>query len=202
MIRHSRRGLTVVELLVAVSIIGILTGVAAPTILGLRRSSVSAQAMTDLRAVDIAVQSSCGRGRCGNFNVSSSSSISRSVPVDLKGFLPLGFRFKTDSSVYAMEMESWQLAPFVLLAPICVPGGAGCPGSLAVATWEEDVGFTNTAGFTAPLTIYVTVSVISRQRDVVEDLYARAGGSPPMYISSKGVWKYAYPVMMGVPATG
>lgn len=197
-----RRGFTMVELLVVVAILGILVGVSAPTILGIRRSSVSQQAVTDLRAVDVAVQSSCGRGRCGNFNASSATSISTTVPNDLVEFLPLGFKFQRDTSLYAMEIESWQLAPNVTVAPVCRPRRVRCPIGLAVATWSEDVGFTNTAGFTAPSTIYVTVSIVTRERAVAEDMFARAGGSPPVFVSSKNVWKYSYPVLVGVPATG
>ena len=199
--RSPRHGFTLVEMLVVVSIIGIITGVAAPTILGLKRSSVSQQAMTDLRAVDVAVQSSCGRGRCGDFNVSSSS-ISYSVPLDLKEFLPLGFKFQSDTALYALELESWQFSPNPIAPPVCRPRRVRCPIGLAAATWEEDVGFTNTTGFTAPATIYVTISVVTTQRSVAEDLFARAGGSPPVFVSSRNVWKYSYPVMVGVPATG
>lgn len=199
--RSLRRGLSLVELLVVVSIIGILSGVAAPTIMGLKRSSVSQQAMTDVRALDVAVQSSCGRGRCGDFNVSSSS-ISYTVPPELREFLPLGFKFQSDTALYALELESWQFSPNPISPPVCRPRRYRCPIGLAVATWSEDVGFTNTAGFTAPATIYVTISVVTRQREVAEDLYSRAGGSPPVFVSSRNVWKYSYPVMVGVPATG
>ena len=202
MTRANRRGVTLVEVLVVTSIIGLLSALVTPAVLGVKRSSIATQAVADLRAVDVAVQSSCARGRCGQFNVSSSSSISHTVPADLREFLPLGFHFADDTASYAMELESWQFASSSIAPPVCRPRRRRCPIGLAVATWDEDVGFTNTAGFTAPSTIYVTVSIITKQRDVADDMYSRAGGSPPIFVSSRNVWKYSYPVLVGVPATG
>ena len=201
--RHlNRRGVALVELMVVASIIGILSALITPAVLGVRRSSISNQAVADLRAVDIAVQSSCGRGRCGQFTTSSSGSVSTFVPADLVEFLPLGFVFASDSDSYAMEIDSWQFTVNPNSPPVCRPRRRRCPTGLAVATWDEDVGFTNTAGFTTPPTIYVTVSIITRQRDVASDMYRRVGGSPPVHIASKNVYKYSYPVLVGVPATG
>lgn len=197
-----RRGVTLVEVLVVTSIIGILTALVTPAVLGVKRSSIANQAVADLRAVDMAVQSSCGRGRCGDFTTSSSSAVAHTVPADLKLYLPLGFTLAQDTATYAMEVETWQMAGNPIGPGICVVIEVhGCRG-FAVATWSEGVGFTNTAGFSTPNTIYVTVSVVTSQRDVAQDLYSRAGGVPPVFISSKNVWKYSYPVLVGVPATG
>jgi hypothetical protein len=70
-------------------------------------------------------------------------------------------------------------------------------------TWNQDtLGFTNSAGFTAPPTMWVWISLITRDADVAQSVFSRIGGSPPVYISNRNVWKVAYPVLLGVPATG
>lgn len=197
---RNRAGVTLIELLIVVGIIGILSGLAAPAVLGVRQSSILNAAMTDLRAIDVAVTSSCGKGRCGVFTVTTGSAISRIVPDDLKEFLPIDFEFKKDSNTYAVQLETWQFdAPNTQLYPLC---RSSCMAQIQDATWVENTGFTNTIGFRSPKTIYVNISILTRNADVAQSLFTRSGGSAPYFISSKNVWKYTYPVLVGVPATG
>ena len=71
--RAERRGVTMVELLVATSIVGILSGIAIPAAISIRQSSLAQSALAALRAVDIAVTTSCARGVCGPFVDSGSA---------------------------------------------------------------------------------------------------------------------------------
>ena len=212
----SRRGFTLIELLIATSIVGILTGIAIPTFVAVRQAALAQKALTALRAVDIAVNSSCGRGTCGPFTDSAAvSSVMTRVPEALKEFLPAGFVFARDTETYALQLESWSVAANPV-TPVCVPtcgGGKGKgnngngnngngKGSGGSSVPAEDPGFTNTAGFAAPPTVYVTVSILTRDGNVAQALYKKAGGSPPVFITNGRVWKYAYPVLVAVPATG
>lgn len=199
--RHPRPGFAFVELLVVIGIIGVLTGLAAPAVLGVRQSSTINAAMTDLRAVDVAVSSDCAQaGRCGWY-LAGYSAINRAVPDALKAYLPLGFKFRQDTSAYAFEMETFMYSGgHNPLYPLC---RARCMAALLQPTWSSDtLGFSNSIGFTTPQTIYVSINIITRNPDVAQSLYTRAGGSPPVYIASKNVWKFTYPVLVGVPATG
>ena len=224
----SRRGFTLIELLIATSIVGILTGIAIPTFVAVRQAALAQKALTALRAVDIAVNSSCGRGTCGPFTDSAAvSSVMTRVPAALKEFLPAGFVFAGDTATYALQLESWSVAANPV-TPVCVPtcgGGKGKGngnngngnngngnngngnngngnGSGGSSAPPEDPGFTNTAGFAAPPTVYVTVSILTKDGNVAQALYKKAGGTPPVFITNGKVWKYSYPVLVAVPATG
>ena len=48
----------------------------------------------------------------------------------------------------------------------------------------------------------MNINIVTANGDVAQSLYARAGGSPPVFISSRNVWKYVYPVLVGIPNTG
>lgn len=197
---RSRRGVTLVELMVVVGVIGVLTGLAAPAVTSIRQQSITNEAITDLRAVEVAIMASCGKGRCGNFYVTPGSAIARQVPDDLKEFLPSGFEFKTDSSAFAIEVETWEVTGNTAAWPLC---RRSCRNALdALATSSEDKGFVNTRGFTAPNTIYVSVTILTRNEDVAQSMFARAGGSVPWFKTDHQVWVYTYPILVGVPATG
>ena len=192
-----RRGVTLVEILIATSIVGILTGIAVPTVVGVRRTTIAQTALTALRAVDVAVNASCGRGTCGPFIDSGSvSTVATRVPAVLKQFLPAGFAFAHDTGSWALQLETWTVGSYAT-APLCVTSCSTGTGSS-----PDDPGFSNTAGFTAPPTITVSVSIITADGNVAQALYDRAGGAPPTFISSQHVWKYSYPVLVAVPATG
>ena len=199
----ARRGVTLVEVLVAVSIIGILTGIAAPTVVGLRRNGIAQQALVELRAVDVAVNASCGRGACGPFLPAGVGSATlTTVPASLQEFLPSGYDFASDTSKFAIELESWQFwgtGSIIPPVPVC---RHKCQKAWAVAQGPDDTGFTNTAGFATPATIYVTVWVVTKDADIAQQLFAKAGGSAPVYVPATKLWKYAFPVLVGVPATG
>ena len=124
------------------------------------------------------------------------------VPASLQEFLPAGYRFSSDTARYAVELETWQFwgtGPGGPVTPVCAQV---CQSQWAVAKGPDNTGFTNTAGFAAPPTIYVTVWVVTRDANVAQQLYAKAGGTAPVYVPAKQLWKYAFPVLVGVPATG
>jgi type II secretory pathway pseudopilin PulG len=192
---------TLIELMVVVGIVGVLTGLALPAVVGVRQTSITNQAMTDLRAVDVAVNANCGKGKCDDFRGPARASVQRAVPAPLVDFLPSGFVFKSDSNSYALELETWMFdAGPDPRYPLCL---AACMAAIQTPTWANDsLGFSNGIGFKTPKTIYVNINIVTANGDVAQSLYARAGGSPPVFISSRNVWKYVYPVLVGIPATG
>ena len=124
------------------------------------------------------------------------------VPASLGEFLPGGYRFSSDTARYAVELETWQFwgtGPGGPPTPVC---GPACQSQWAVAQGPDAPGFTNTAGFAAPPTIYVTVWVVTNDAGIAQQLFAKAGGTAPVYVPAHQLWKYAYPVLIGVPATG
>lgn len=193
----TRRGITLVEVLIATSIAGILTGIAVPTVVALRQATVAQTALAALRAVDVAVNMSCARDSCASLIDScGSSSVATQLPTSLKAFLPTGFKFPSDTSMYALQLEMWTI-PSTPAATLCLPT---CPAA-ATPTGPENPGFTNTAGYAAPPTVTVSVSIVTRDGNVAQALYHKAGGAPPVFITSQHVWKFSYPVLVAVPAT-
>ena len=198
--RRTPSGISLIEVLMATAIAGILAGLAVPTVLGARRNAVALQALAELRLIDIAVNASCGRGRCGPFMPPGAfGGTVTDVPDALKEFLPSGYKFARDTNVYALELESWEFFSTGWGGlPVCV---AACSGPApAVPTQDEDTGFINTAGFTAPPTIYVTVTIVTKDGDMAQRLFDKAGGTAPVYLPGQQVWRYSYPVLVGVPA--
>lgn len=198
-----RGGMTMIEVLIAVSIVAVLAGIAVPAAMAVKRNGVTAEAVVELRAVDVAVNASCGRGRCGPFLPSGSYSATvTSVPASMKEFLPSGYEFSSDTSRFAIELESWQFWGTGLGAPPNPTCDEDCREAWAVAQGPDTTGFTNGAGFAAPATIYVTVWLVTKDQNIAQQVYAKAGGAAPVYVPSRNVWKYAFPVLIGVPATG
>lgn len=195
----SRRAFTLIEILVAMGIVGILTGIAVPAAMAVRRATVARSALVAIRAVDLAVTTSCGRGSCGPYGSSASAQVLKTVPQVLKEFLPAGFVFARDTATYALQLETWTIAP-VRVAPCKGRGSKKCP---PVQVPIVDPAFTNTSGVAAASLVYVTVVVITRDGNVAQALYNKAGGSPPVFIVRPvKVWKYSYPVLVAAPSTG
>ena len=200
--RVTRSAFTLIEVLIATVIAGILAGLAIPTALEARRNAVASQALADLRLIDMAISSSCSRGRCGPFNPPGSFGGTVSiVPAALQEFLPTGYKFAIDTSVYAVEMEAFEFfgtgAPLVA-PPVCVPACVVVPPQ--IATGPDSTGFVNTAGFSSPPTIYVAVNILTRDQQMAQRMYDRAGGTMPVYMPSHHVWRYTFPVLVGVSA--
>ena len=198
-----RSGISLVEVLVVTAIAGILAGIAIPTAIVARQNATAAQAAAELRLIDLAINSSCSRGLCGPFMPPGSfGGTVTSVPDALKEYLPTGYRFPLDTGVYALEMESWEFNGSTGMAlPVCVSNCTPPPAPPQVLTSSvDDPGWVNTAGFATPATIYVSVTLISRQADMVQRLYGKMGGTSPTYLPGSQAWRYTFPVLIGVPA--
>lgn len=91
----SRRGMTLTEMMVALTIIGILINLALPSLAELKRRGDAARVIGDYRTVRTAVFDRYAT--LGNFPGTGSWG---AVPTALRGFLPSGFRFRYRSVDY------------------------------------------------------------------------------------------------------
>jgi type II secretory pathway pseudopilin PulG len=188
---------------VVTAIAGILAGFAIPTAIGARQNATVGQAMAELRLLEQAINSSCSRGRCGPFTPPGAfGGTVQTVPPALIEFLPSGYRFPSDTGVYALEMESWEFNGATGMSiPMCVSNCVPPPKAADTLTSSsDDPGWVNTAGFAAPPTMYVSVSLLTRQADMAQRLFDKAGGAPPIYDPSAHAWRYTFPVLVGVLA--
>ena len=233
-----RYGFTLIELLVATLIVGILARITIPIVMGVRQGATARRALVELRAVDVALAANCGGGTCGPYTDSgSTSSVLTTVPASLKALLPAGFVLSHDSTTYAVQLETWTVAPVAAATPVCVGNcngnngngngnngngngngnngngngngnngngnGNGGSNSTTPATpvAPANAGYTNTAGATAASTVYVNISVVTRNGAIAQTLYSKAGGTPPVYVTNGKVWKYVYPALVAVPTS-
>lgn len=197
-----RAGVTIIELLIVMGVIGVLAGLVTPAVMSVRQTSTINASITSIRALEVAISSDCAKlGKCGDYRFRGVNAVNRTVPDMLRQYLPAGFKMPQDTNTYALQLETYIFGSVSNNAyPLCL---SACMARLLQPTWNQDtLGFTNSAGFSAPPTIWVWISLITRNPDVAQSVFSRIGGSPPVFISNRNVWKVTYPVLLGVPATG
>jgi prepilin-type N-terminal cleavage/methylation domain-containing protein len=94
------RGFTMTELMIALTIIGVLAAVAIPTYLGFVTSTRAAQAVADLQAVRAAVYL-----YYGDHGVWPDESAAGFVPKDVEANLPKNFVFT--KQWYTLDYDNW-----------------------------------------------------------------------------------------------
>jgi prepilin-type N-terminal cleavage/methylation domain-containing protein len=100
--RARRGGFTLVELLVVVSIVGILTGLAIPNMKVVLVRARAAQVAGDMEVVRTAVHNYMAQR-----NVWPAEAPAGTVPTGLEEFLPAGYSF--DRNGYQLDYENWDL---------------------------------------------------------------------------------------------
>jgi len=105
-----RRGFTFVELLVAMTIVGILASVAVPKYRDFKRKAYAARIIGDFDVIRIAAV---------NFYIDSgyypAETPTGVMPANLDKYLPLNFSFAQPDA--RLDYEHWELAPIPWLAP-------------------------------------------------------------------------------------
>ena len=102
-----RRGFTFVELLVSMTVVGLLSAVAVPKYIDLKRRANTTKVLGDFQVVRVAVMS---------FYADSSywpeDAALGSIPQNLEKYLPAGFAFTRQD--WRLKLEVWELgqAPF------------------------------------------------------------------------------------------
>lgn len=97
---RSRRGFTIVELLVVVTVIGVLAQIAIPHYAGVKRRALAASIVGDVRAVQIAAFGYYTEH--GEFPAKAGNG---KVPDELVDYLPAGFTFKQSDWTY--KWHTW-----------------------------------------------------------------------------------------------
>ena len=102
MMRRRRRGFTFVELMIAMTVVGILAAIAVPKYIDLKRRANTTKVLGDFEAVRVAVMS---------FYADSSyfpmESAAGDIPPHLQKYLPIGFRFQ--NSQWSLDYENWDV---------------------------------------------------------------------------------------------
>ncbi|MDH3269698.1 MAG: type II secretion system GspH family protein [Gemmatimonadota bacterium] len=118
MISDKRAGFSLIELLMAVSIVGILAGLAIPNLRGMTYRARATEVAADLNAVRVATQNYVG----DQFSWPAEAA-QATVPPELVGFLPEGFSFVGNG--YELDYENF--------SPVVIPGDPTTTQLLAVA---------------------------------------------------------------------
>jgi len=114
-----RGGFSLIELLMALSIVGLLAGMAIPNLRSMTFRARAAEVAAELEVVRIATL---------NFNADQSAwpgeAAQGTVPPELDGYLPEGYSF-VDGTGYVLDFEN--------ISPIVIPGEPGTNQLIAVA---------------------------------------------------------------------
>lgn len=114
-----RGGFSLIELLMALSIVGLLAGMAIPNLRSMTFRARAAEVAAELEVVRIATL---------NFNADQSAwpgeASQGTVPPELNGYLPEGYSF-VDGTGYVLDFEN--------ISPIVIPGEPGTNQLIAVA---------------------------------------------------------------------
>jgi len=117
-----RGGFSLIELLMAVSIVGILAGLAIPNLRSMTWRARATEVAADLEVVRVATVQYNGDRFTWPAEVGSGT-----VPPELNGYLPEGFSFQGNG--YELDYERF--------SPIVIPGDPGTTQLIAVAVTVE-----------------------------------------------------------------
>lgn len=122
--KRRRTGFTFIELMVVVTIIGLLSSIAVPKFRLMKQRAFATNVLADLQVVRVAVLSFYSDS--GHFPAEAAAGI---APPGLEKYLPIGFAFKRDE--WSMDYD-------------IVPGGgpAGDLVGVSAATLDQDLGNT------------------------------------------------------------
>jgi prepilin-type N-terminal cleavage/methylation domain-containing protein len=101
---RARRGFTFVEILVAMTVVALLSAVAVPKYIDLKRRASSTKVIGAFQVVRVAVLNFYGDS--ARFPGETAAG---EVPPGLKAYLPHGFAFRTND--WTLDYENWELAP-------------------------------------------------------------------------------------------
>lgn len=116
---RSRGGFSLIELLMALSIVGLLAGMAIPNLRSMTFRARAAEVSAELEVVRVATL---------NFNADQNAwpgeAPQGTVPPELNGYLPEGYSF-VDGNGYQLDFEN--------ISPIVIPGEPGTNQLIGVA---------------------------------------------------------------------
>lgn len=102
MTRRGRRGFTLVELLMAMTIVGLLSAIAVPKFRHVKRRATATQILGDFDVVRVAALSFYVDSGYFPAEVGSGA-----TPKNLKKYLPTNFKFK--KAQWTLDYENWEL---------------------------------------------------------------------------------------------
>lgn len=100
MTRRRRRGFTFVELLVSMTVVGVLSAVAVPKYIDLKRRANTTRVIGDIQAVRVAVMSFFADS--SYFPAEAGAGV---VPSNLQKYVPIGFQFSADQ--WTIDYQNW-----------------------------------------------------------------------------------------------